>query len=827
MPALFGSFFLKGQNTDSGLKLSEIETLKKQAVSIVMYFGGSLNMLGNPETPRSEKDIIINESYSKIFLSSEVQIEDDLLENRQQIVYKSVQAYLKDVVFFYKKVEFIFNTEKVDYFRNTSGEIVFKVSLTRIIKGVNIDNKAVTGNMSRFVELNYNPQDKSLRIVGIYTNKLNEKQELTQWWNALSGSWKIYFRRKINFTGEPNINTIKKIISLSEIDISGIKKIQNIEALLKFRNLRKLDISGTNISNLMPIRNAVKLEYLACNNTFVTDLSYLFYANSLKTLQISATGISDISILKNMQFLKTITANKTYVFDISVLKNCKNIENIDFSNSKIHLIPDLSTCKKLKNIDLSNNSINKITGISNLQSLETLNLENTGISKISSLKTCKKLKDLYLTNTLVSDLFPVSSLRNLEKIYCDNSKVKYDNVLKFHENNSKCLIIYNSEKLLVWWGGLSYTWRKIFSEIAGIKNVPDKEKLHKVTLIQILDISRNKAVVSLSGLDMLTNLRKLDCNRTGISDLSPLKKLKKLEYFNCYGTGVSDLSPLGKMASLKTLVCSGTKVSSLLPIKNLIGLELLYIGKTEISDLSPLYLLKNIKTIYADDCSVSKDEALNFIIQNPRTLLIFRTAELMVWWESLPENWKKIFSDNMRLSLVPTASELEMLVRITDLKFITGKEITTISPLKKMIFLEKLEISNTSVTDLSVLADLKSLRILTFIKSPASNIMSIVGLYNLEKLNLSETPVDDLEALSGIVNLKKLNISNTPVKSLNDLKLLTNIINLDCSGTFVRNLRVLETNKKIKILKCYNTKLSANKVATFMERHPDCKVTFY
>ena len=45
---------------------------------------------GDPENPISEKEIIVNASFSKLFKNEQVQIEDDLGENRKVVLFKNI-----------------------------------------------------------------------------------------------------------------------------------------------------------------------------------------------------------------------------------------------------------------------------------------------------------------------------------------------------------------------------------------------------------------------------------------------------------------------------------------------------------------------------------------------------------------------------------------------------------------------------------------------------------------------------------------------------------------------------------------------------------------
>jgi hypothetical protein len=70
---------------------------------IVSLYRFMLNTVGSEEASTTEKETIINNSYLKIFRDAEVQIEDDLSTDRITALNKSVQGYLRDVDFFFKK----------------------------------------------------------------------------------------------------------------------------------------------------------------------------------------------------------------------------------------------------------------------------------------------------------------------------------------------------------------------------------------------------------------------------------------------------------------------------------------------------------------------------------------------------------------------------------------------------------------------------------------------------------------------------------------------------------------------------------------------------
>ena len=90
----------KDQNK-SGLTKEEMATYEVEIKRMVNYLQETLNFIGDPTQTAQEKEIIFTQTYTKIFQDDKVQIEDDLDTKRNTNLSKDVQAYLKDIDFFF------------------------------------------------------------------------------------------------------------------------------------------------------------------------------------------------------------------------------------------------------------------------------------------------------------------------------------------------------------------------------------------------------------------------------------------------------------------------------------------------------------------------------------------------------------------------------------------------------------------------------------------------------------------------------------------------------------------------------------------------------
>ena len=149
---------------------------EKKVRDIVAFLEYMLNTLGSSGTPTRDKEVLITESYAKIFRDSKVQIEDDLDEERVVVTNKDIVAYLKDVNFFFSHVRFEFVIDNIDKSTLPNGDQFFKVSTKRNLKGTSISGKSVNNVQPRFIEINFSPKEQDFRIVSIYTNGIDEKK---------------------------------------------------------------------------------------------------------------------------------------------------------------------------------------------------------------------------------------------------------------------------------------------------------------------------------------------------------------------------------------------------------------------------------------------------------------------------------------------------------------------------------------------------------------------------------------------------------------------------------------------------------------------------
>lgn len=771
---------------------------------IVSFLQFVLNTLGSATTSSRDKDVLITQSYSKIFRDDKVQVEDDLDEKRETITNKDIVAYLKDVDFFFEQVKFDFAIENIESSTLPNGNLFYKVTTRRTLEGTSSEGVAVKNVQPRFIEINFNPDDQDLKIVSIYTKEFNEKEALTNWWNELSYEWRSIFKKKSNLQQDSlSLTEIKKVTSIESLDLTGNKYIQNIEPLGQLSELKTLSLAETNISDLTPIRNLTALVELDLSKTKIEDLTPLKYATNLKKLNVSNTLVSDVAVVEKMTQLEDLNISNTKVFDFNVLSYLTNLISLNATNTQLAYLSPVEKLTLLKSLDISKTLVQDLTPTKQLTALETLSFDSTRINSVAPLASLQSLKVIEADYTRINTLEPLKDLKNLEKVYCDHTEITREKADAFRLQNPRALIIYDSKDLQSWWNGLPASWQTVLKATAKVNATPTKEELALVTNLDSINLTRNP----------------------GIADLEPLRKLLKLKVVRVGGTPVKDLSPLENHRDIILLDISDTPLSDIFLVRQFSRLAEFRADNTKVESLDALFGLKELKKVYVDHTSIHDITAGEFLEKNPKCLLVYKTHHLRRWWSELSPGWKEAFRLKMGADTASTRENFHRLVELETLE-IQDASINSLNALNEFVRLKKLNVSGTGVNVFPALENLKTLASLRVANSPLQGIDYIGQLNALTELDISNTPVDELKPLGNLDNLKVFNCAGTQIKKLDPLERLDGLQTLDCSNTKVGSLDPLES-LPLKTLKVYNTKVSSRAIEKFKERKPDCNVVYY
>ena len=801
------SFAVHGQ-TIKGYSKDQLAELSTKVEDQIQFLEFLLNTVGNAQTSARDKDVIIRESYLKIFRDGKVQVEDDLLLDRKVVTNKDVTAYFKDIEFFYKNVEFKFKIREIKPGQKENGDVFFLASLDRTLSAVGLKGEKISNTKLRFIEVNLDEKSQELKIASIYTTKVSRDVELKAWWTSLDSGWKSYFKSRFQLSASDSVGMAQlyQFVAVDSLHLAGNRQIRQLAPLSELRDLKYLDISNTAISDLSPISNITFLETLNLANTPTSAIQFIKYADRLQDLDLSNTQIENIGDLVNLKSLRVLRAEKTPIQSFAILNQFKNLKELYLNESGFNNMENIKDLTNLEVLSLRKNFILNFSFLAQLTSLRDLDLVETNFSDLSPLSNLSELTLLDISSSQVSDLSPVGSLPKLKRIGADQTKLSIEDANVFIQNHPELLLIHHVKDLQSWWESLSSAWKQVL-----IKANP----------------ALGTTQPNIEDLTQTLKFTHLNLDGAGIETLGPVVRFVSLSSISFSNNPfIIDLLPLTEVKTLKEVVGKNTGVQDLTVLKENSRLERIDMESSPVRSVKELAELPKLSYLNVNASLIDEVGLPEFHLQRPDVMVIYRSESLVDWWEGLDEEWKQVLLDKIKVSGDPTIDQLHQLTSVASLE-LKGVSFSDLEPLIIFTNLRKLALFDAPTLELGPLSKLTKLTALKLSQLPAINYLPISGLTDLEELDLSNTGIEELIALSKLTKLKKLNLSGTNIKSLKGLEPLINLEELDVASTDLRSLKSLEGMRVLKKLTCFNTRLTPRAVDSFKESFPKCEVRFY
>jgi len=803
----------------------ELAQYEKQAKQLIRFLEYTFNTLGDPGTDFKQKETIINQSYLKSFRDSKVQVEDDLDAGREIAIRKDVQAYLKDIDFFFNKVEFKFEVDEVTHGVNDSGVVYFTARMLSKVYGINVKGDTLNSTQMRFVEINLNEAAKEMKIASIYTTLPDETLELQQWWTGLSLVWKQVFLPTATATDAITDEQLKRIIEMKELNISGKQNLETMEPLSRLRNLTLLNISNTGISDITPLRNLSKLQTLFAADNMIKVIDPLKYSTNLIYVDLSNTQVENVDLLASAAKLTELNLAGTNVTDVSVLSRNTSLTWLSLAKSSFKNPEKLSKLVSLKELDLTNTRISDISALKSLVNLEMLSISRTDVTSLAGLANLPKLNTLKLNNTKVSDLFDLVSAKSLKSLYCDGTPITKEHANDFMMTNRNVLIVFEIEVLRAWWQKLPVEWRNYFNQELKIKNTPTDEQLNLLASMEVVNISGKTQIKSLEPLAIFTRLKTLDLSRTGVSSLKPLSVLRFISEINFSNSSVESLEGIENLVLLQRISANRTRVSSLDLLSKLTALQYASFDSCLVRKLPLLDELQQLQWMYVDGNDINNDDAVLFARQHANTQLIWNTQKLLAWWNSLDNNWRNLIMMYVKPDATPKREQLHEIWQIRKLNINNASNISSLNPITQLNLITDLTITGFAPANFEALAKLTGMEKLSLERMSVNQISFISAMKGLKVLSLQHTAVKDLAPLAGISTLEHLNVAGTKVGSLSPLSGLQNLTFVAVNSSKVKSLGPLKKLKNLQRVECYNNGMFLKmSVGGFKKALPNCNV---
>lgn len=329
-------------------------------------------------------------------------------------------------------------------------------------------------------------------------------------------------------------------------------------------------------------------------------------------------------------------------------------------------------------------------------------------------------------------------------------------------------------------------------DIKGIELCTNLKKLN-LAGTQIKDISL---------LSNLTNIEYINLRRNKINNFNYINKLIKLKYLALDYTGISDLSDISNLKNLKYLSLNGNnlfneKINNIEVINlnkkiisNFKELEYLYLSHNDIKDISFLENIKNLKALDISDNKIQSIESIGYLINSGEV------------------NLKVLDLAHNKIESIESLRYFINLEEV-DLRFNEFCDIRVLGNLKNLntIILDDFTVGNKKIVcrDAKHLVNLEKLKIL--IGGRLKNIDKLYNLKNLERLDLSYNNLKDINFLNGLKNLKILNLSKNEIENMDGIKNCEKLVSLGLASSKIEKIEILENLKNLEEIDLSDNKL--------------------
>jgi hypothetical protein len=180
-------------------------------------------------------------------------------------------------------------------------------------------------------------------------------------------------------------------------------------------NVKSLDLSHNQISDLAPLQTLTELEILNLNYNKIRNLAPLKSLTGLTVLYLDANLIENPG-LRNLESLTRLTtlsmSGNEKISNLSPLNKLTGLTALYLNGNTIDSLPSINKLTKLQTLSLNNNRLKNIDTLRLFTELTTLELDNNAVTNLNPLKSLADLKFLSIRNNPSLRPAMINSLRD-------------------------------------------------------------------------------------------------------------------------------------------------------------------------------------------------------------------------------------------------------------------------------------------------------------------------------------------------------------------------------------------------------------------------------
>ena len=344
----------------------------------------------------------------------------------------------------------------------------------------------------------------------------------------LNSLYRLYLNHNPLSDLRPLLRLPKPLMTLEIRDTN----VSDISCVAKMPKLRRLDISGTKVTDLSPLSGNTNLAELYASDTPVDRVQLVAASKTGVKLDLSGTKITDLDQVQlSNRVVHKIDLSRTGINDLQSINDWPTVFELNLSQTKVHDISPLRERTDIVKLDLSATNVRDITPLEGLRRLQHLNLSGTRVTGLSPLRYLPLVSlDLSRTATDATSLANLSESRSLRSLNLSGLPIKDLSVLK------------------------NTTIRTLDLSDTRVATLADLQSYPGVSNVSVLNLQNtNITMAMLSDAGVKGALQRLDLRGCPCTELDRawLSTLQRLEFLGLDCERIRDLSPLGEVRRLK------------------------------------------------------------------------------------------------------------------------------------------------------------------------------------------------------------------------------------------------------------------------------------
>jgi Leucine-rich repeat (LRR) protein len=424
--------------------------------------------------------------------------------------------------------------------------------------------------------------------------------------------------------------------------------------------------------------------------------------------------------------------------------------------------------QEVTSLDCSNRDVRSLAGMETFVNLVTLNLSSNSIEDVSVITRFSDLRELNLSNipvlTDISALVAQGQLTTVDlsgsgggRISCPDLTVLGAGVVRPDDCRKSIAEVTFADSVL----------QTCVANSLALQNLAFLDEL------TILDCFRRDGpadigrIMQLDGIEVLVNLKVVNIDRSGVSDLTPLAGLPRLKRIDASSTEITSLDAIAALPELEVLI-----------LKSVAGLYNDVVWGEDPTGISILGSMPALREVYLEEkgyCPAGAG-AQCWTGNGRLDCQTLDNLEALFDDPESPRVFKRPAACNMPLADglagVPDVNLKNCLQSRADIEGLNDTQG----------FGGYLSCAASGVTDLSGLENFSRLVELELSSNPISDLTPLNSIYTLQKLWLSGTNITSFDALTNLIFLRT--IVATSIPGLTDISELLRMTTLGQALTF-------------------------------------------